>query len=132
MYLRFVTERRTDHGHGREGFFQATYAVWRNPETPTFSAPELRRLLDWFDANLEAPDRLSRSRHKRGKDAGARTALSWFTPQATEHITKAYEIAAIIREYGYSVTVLKTDRPGFVVFRDRWQVVAEPFADTPS
>lgn len=132
MYLRFVTERQAERGQGREGFFQASYTVWRSPETPDYAAKELRRLLDWFDANLEAPERLSRARHKRGKDAGARTALSWFTPEATEHIAKAYETAAILQEYGYTVTVLKTLRPGFVVFRDRWQIVAEPFADTPT
>jgi hypothetical protein len=132
MYLRFVTERRTEHGRRREGFFQATYSAWRSPETPAFAAKELRRLLDWFDANLETPERLSRSRHKRGKDAGAKTALSWFTPEAKVHIAKAYEAAAILGDFGYVVTVLKTERPGFVVVQDRWQIVAEPFADTPT
>jgi hypothetical protein len=132
MYLRFVTARRTDHGGDQEGFFQASYAVWRDPETPEFASKEIRKLLDWFDANLEKPVRLSRSRHKRGKDSGARTALSWFTPEADEQIAKAYEMAAILGEYGYPISVLKTERPGFVVFQDRWQIVAEPFADTPT
>ncbi|MEN0041828.1 MAG: hypothetical protein AAF764_10945 [Pseudomonadota bacterium] len=40
-------------------------------------------------------------------------------------------MAAIVFEYGYPTTLIRTARPGFIVYEDEHQIVAEPFADTP-
>ncbi len=131
MFLRFVTERRTDHGSRREGFFQALYAARRDPETPGFVLDQLDEIRIWFDANLDEPARFNRgpARHRRHATP---TALSWFRTDATAHLERAFALCAILRELGYPITVLKTDRPGFIVYEDAVQVVAEPFSDTPT
>lgn len=126
MYLRFVTERRNELDNRREGFFQAAYAVRRAPQTPEYAVDRLDELLGWFHDTLDEPDRFSRSR------TGVERALSWFRAEARDHIAYAYDIAAVLQEHGVPVTVLKTRRPGFVVYEDDIQIVAEPFADTPT
>jgi hypothetical protein len=35
----------------------------------------------------------------------------------------------ILEQHSVCVRVLKTDRPGYIVYEDEHQVVAEPFAD---
>jgi hypothetical protein len=41
-------------------------------------------------------------------------------------------MADILGEYGVPVDVLRTRRPGYVVYEDAFQVASHPFADTPS
>jgi len=82
----------------------------------------------WFGENLEVPSKFSRSsskaQHKKRK------AISWFRDSATEHIKNIREIVQILSEYGIAVRMLTTERPGYIVYEDEFQVVAEPFAET--
>jgi len=55
--------------------------------------------------------------------------VCWFKPSATNHIAKVREISFILEENGVLVRVLKTHKPGYIVYEDHYQVVAEPFAD---
>ena len=48
-------------------------------------------------------------------------------PPSTSH---ARELVWLLREHGVAIHELWTQRPGYVEYRDRWQVVAEPFRDT--
>jgi len=38
----------------------------------------------------------------------------------------------IVEANGYSVGLVRADRVGYVIYEDEVQVVAEPFADTPT
>jgi hypothetical protein len=86
----------------------------------------LENLLAWFGTNLATPQRFNTSRSKgyyRRKSAG----ISWLKPTAAEHIAKMRALVAILEKNGYLVSQITTDRPGYVVFEDDHQVVAEPF-----
>ena len=131
MFIRFVTERRNPVDGAREGFLQAAYLVVRDAGTPSVDLALVGSLLDWFADNLEEPDRLNRSRSKKGSDRPLR-GISWFKPTAVEHISKAFDLISVLKEQGYQISMLRTERPGFVVYEDKFQVVAEPFADTPT
>jgi hypothetical protein len=58
--------------------------------------------------------------------------VCWFKPTATEHIAKVREMSCILEQNGLYVRVIKEQRPGYVVYEDEYQVVAEPFADLDS
>lgn len=88
----------------------------------------LDTLLKWFAANLGTPERFNRSRSK-GYDRRNTRGVSWFRESAGEQISKAHQVAALLRKYGYDVFELRTERPGFVVYSDEHQIVAEPFSD---
>ena len=55
--------------------------------------------------------------------------MCWFKSSATEHIGRIYELVHILEQRGIYVRVFTTDRPGYIVYEDAHQVVAEPFAD---
>ena len=88
----------------------------------------LDTLLKWFAANLGTPERFNRSRSK-GFDRRNARGVSWFRESAGEQISKAHQVAALLRKYGYDVFEVRTKRPGFVVYSDKHQIVAEPFSD---
>ncbi len=56
--------------------------------------------------------------------------MSWLKPTAVEHIAKMRALIVILEENGYRVSQITTKRPGYVVFEDDHQVVAEPFRNT--
>jgi hypothetical protein len=55
--------------------------------------------------------------------------VCWFKPSAKEHIARTYEMCRILEQNGVYVRVFKARRPGYIVYQDEHQVVAEPFAD---
>jgi hypothetical protein len=130
MYLRFVTENRLEHDGRREGIFQAAAEFVANLDKSVDLAISIQAHLRWFSNNLSTPPRFNRTKskgHYRRETAG----LSWFKSGAIEHVDRARMLALLLAEAGYEVRLLKTSRPGFIVYEDDHQIVAEPFADTP-
>ena len=41
-----------------------------------------------------------------------------------------YALVHILETYDVAVDVLRTKRPGYVVYEDQYQVAAEPFSET--
>lgn len=85
-------------------------------------------IIGWFNKNLARPDSFNRSTRPHRLEK----ALSWFKDCAIEHIAMMREMSGILESHGIVVEVLTTDRPGFVTYEDDLQVIAEPFADTPT
>jgi hypothetical protein len=56
--------------------------------------------------------------------------VCWFKPDAGECVTRAFELARLVGRHGISTRILKTRHPGYVIYEDRYQVVAVPFRDT--
>jgi glycine cleavage system regulatory protein len=79
--------------------------------------------MKWFRANLPFPERVARSRRPKRHHA----AVSWFKQSATDHIHMARELAALLDAHDIRTEMLTTDRPGYVVYEDEYQVLAEPF-----
>jgi hypothetical protein len=123
MYVRFVTTKR----HADTGVQMGIFQTWRLmppvAEVATWDEERLQAIEAWFNGNLEKPDRVARSRRPNGHHA----AISWFKASATEHIARARELAALLEAYGVPTRMLTTDRPGYIVYEDEFQVAAEPF-----
>ena len=81
-----------------------------------------------FDRSMQrrVPSSFSRSSKPHAK----RVALSWFKESARVHIAKMREIAVILEGNGFGTEVLFCERPGYVVYDDEFQTVAEPYAET--
>ncbi|MBR1197545.1 hypothetical protein JQ634_12875 [Bradyrhizobium sp. AUGA SZCCT0240] len=126
MLLRFVLPRSHPDTGAEEGIFGAAYELREGTLISISDRDPLEGLLAWFRANLAVPQRFNTSKSKgyyRKKTAG----ISWLKPTATEHIAKMRELIAILERNGYQVSQVTTDRPGYIVFEDDHQVVAEPF-----
>jgi hypothetical protein len=129
MFIRFVSTRKNILDGSQEGIFQTAFSVVRDPVTPFFDAQSIGDHLEWFSLHLELPDRFSRSRPK-GAHWRKTRGLSWFKPSATGHISRAFALTDLLKENGCFIRLLRTQRPGFIVYEDEFQIVAEPFAET--
>ena len=113
----------------RDGVFKAAYALRREGHLPGFQYSQLDGLLKWFGSNLTVPLRFNRTKSKGYSDRNAR-GISWLKPTANEHIKRMWELKSILDDHGQLATAIKTGRPGYIVYEDRFQIVAEPFNDT--
>ena len=125
MFIRFATLNPDQDSRFKAGIFTAAYTLKYEGYLPRYEYELLVECLSWFDRFLKRPDRFSRSRRPNRKNR----AICWFKSSAKEHIEKAREMIAILENHGVLILMLKTDRPGYVVYEDEFQIVAEPFAD---
>jgi len=124
--LRFVLTRPHPDTGVKDGLFGAAYELRRGNQTSVADQKILEDLLTWFEANLAIPVRFNRSKSKgyyRRKTAG----ISWLKPTASQHLAKMRELAAVLEKNGYQVSQMSTRKPGYVIFEDDHQVIAEPF-----
>ncbi|MEZ6030687.1 MAG: hypothetical protein R3C46_13170 [Hyphomonadaceae bacterium] len=131
MFLRFVQQRTNEDSGVREGLFRAAYALSRDSSLPFGDRVELTGLLEWFERNLTTPDRFNRTTSK-GYYRRATRGIAWLKPSASEHIAQMHVLAALLDRNGYATEMIKSERPGYVVYEDDAQIIAEPFRDTPT
>jgi hypothetical protein len=126
--LRFVIAQLDLDSGRRQGLFQAAFALKR---TGTLSAADhdaLEGILAWFGKNLQTSTRLTLS-NRPGRQS---QAICWFKDGANTHIAKIREYGLVLERHGLLMDELRTKRPGYIVYQDRHQVAAYPFADTPT
>lgn len=128
-FIRFVLPVTNKDSTLNEGLFRLAYAF---RDDPTVNDADRKLLIDittWFDKNLLAPTRFNRTSSK-GHYRRATRGISWFRDTATDCVTRMFELKRILETYGHHITVIQETRPGYVVYEDAFQVVAEPFSDT--
>src|ERR1700730_5006273 len=123
MYVRFVVPEIDENSGCERGIFQATYRLWRAGRLAPHEEVWWAEVRAWLDVDLEAPDRLARSRRPGANEC----AISWFKASAAEHIARAREGVARLAQHDIQSRMLTTDRPGYIVYEDEFQVAAEPF-----
>jgi hypothetical protein len=126
MFLRFVVT----HFHresGRElGVFHAVRDLRDWGRLASEEEAQHDSIRKWFNENLEKPTRFTAAKPPYYRKQAR--ALSWFKDSARDHISRVRELVIILEHHGVSVRMLKTDRVGYIVYEDEYQVVAEPFA----
>ena len=123
MYVRFVVDEIDEDSGVEQGIFQAMYRLSRAGKLNAAEEVWWADVRTWFNLELEKPGRLARSRRTGANPV----AISWFKESAAEHIRRAREVAAILAEHHIQSRMLRSERPGYVVYEDEFQVTAEPF-----
>lgn len=118
-YIRFVVGRKDEDSHVEQGIFQAVALALEWRTITGVDADELKDLRAWFSENLEKPTSFGRDKLRLG--------ICWFKTGSAEHISRIWEMVQILERHGIYVKKIKTDKPGYVVYEDEWQLVAEPF-----
>ena len=118
-YIRFVIGRKDEESHVEQGIFQAVAHALEWQNITGSDVAELNELRAWFSENLEKPTSFGRDKLRLG--------ICWFKTGSTEHISRIWEIVHILERNGIYVKKIRTDRPGYVIYEDEWQLVAEPF-----
>ena len=128
-FLRFVLPGQHPDSGARDGVFGAAYQLSQSGTLPEAQQRELDDLLQWFEEHLDTPTRFNKSRSK-GWYRRAPKGISWLKPTAKAHLERLRSLVAILEDHGLQVSMIKTRNPGYVVYEDDYQVVAEPFKDT--
>lgn len=127
IYLRFVVSDIHEKSGKELGVF---HAVLRLREEGRLH-PHEEELHDmtrrWFNENLEKPTRFTTSKPPHYRKPNK--AISWFKDTARDHLTHMRDLVEILRNHEIPVQMLKTDRVGYVVYEDDYQIVAEAFRD---
>ena len=124
--LRFVLSHKHPHTGVRDGIFEAAYGLCDGHYISGADRKSLEGLLSWFEDNLAIPKRFNRSKSK-GYDRRNTAGISWLKLAASEHLARMRALVAILEKNGYQVSQISTTRPGYVIFEDDYQVIAEPF-----
>jgi hypothetical protein len=118
-YVRFVTGLKDEDSHAERGIFHAAERALEWQDVTGSDANELRELQTWFSGNLKKPTSFGRDTLRLG--------ICWFKTESTEHISRIWAMVHILERNGIYVKKIRTDRPGYVIYEDEWQLVAEPF-----
>ncbi len=118
MYIRFVTARQSADSGFLEGIFQAAFALRDRGALESWEMQWLESELAWLKMHLKSPEVLREPENRR--------AICWFRPNALRPIEKVRSIAALLKEKGEPVQMIKTRDPGILLYADGWQVVAKP------
>jgi len=128
MFLRFVTGEVDGESHQALGVFQAAYRLRDAGLLSDDEEDHLEEIREWFNENLEKPTRFTSAKppYYRKRQNG----ISWFKDSAHEHIRWIREMVALLKRHDVSVRMIKSSRPGYIVYEDEHQVVAVRFADS--
>lgn len=119
VYIRFVIGRKDEDSHVEQGIFQAAAQALEWQNITGSDAVELKELQTWFSENLEKPSSFGRDKLRLG--------ICWFKTGSTEYISRIWEMVHILERNGIYVKKIRSGRPGYMIYEDEWQIVAEPF-----
>lgn len=118
-FIRFVIGRKDEDSRVEQGIFQAVAQAVEWETIAGEDADELNSLRKWFNENLEKPTSFGRGRLRLG--------ICWFKMDASEHISRIWQMVRILERHDIYVKKIKTDKRGYLIYEDEWQIVAEPF-----
>jgi len=130
-YVRFILSESDPDSGVSEGILQGAYRLRSAKDIGVHDRRILDELLEWFDRNLARPRRFNTSTSK-GYYRRTPRGISWLRDSASHHIAKMRAIANVLQEHSCRVRMITSRRIGYIVYEDEHQVVAEPFADTPT
>ena len=127
LYLRFVTSETDADSHVSQGVFQAAHALRDAGALEEQEAVWFSDVVGWFGKNLRAPSRSDFSLPYYSFEFNR--VIFWLKGTAHEHIQRMQQVASMLRYHRVPVRMLRTSRPGSVVYEDKHQVGAIPFRD---
>lgn len=127
QFLRFVVPDRVEGSHHPRGIFSVAYDIASKGELAEYEIDEINAILRWFDKNLATPTSFTRSNNR---NLTSTLGLSWIKSTSNIAVSKLHEMRTILERHGIICEILKTTKPGYVVYEDEHQVVAEPFSST--
>ena len=122
VFVRFVCFNTVEGQCTRLGLFQAIELARQSDHSSGWALELVNELNGWFSERLAVPAPIEQG----WLEADGQRALSWFKPQAVEHIRRMHELKTALEECGVHVEVLTTRDLGQIVWQDQHQVLAAP------
>ncbi len=130
MYVRFISPMRSRMRGVDYGIFQCAFECRNDNDHPKFLRDAIRDEIEWFKEYLPSPKEnvFDVRAHEYMNDI----ALCWFKGEAREMVSRAFALRTLLAECGHIVVVKQTRYPGYIIYSDDYQVVAEPGKTTPT
>lgn len=123
MYIRFVVSNVSEEARQKLGIFHAIRYLRDDGELSKVEFDLADEVFHWFGQNLESPlDYLNKQ-----KSTKSDAFISWFKASAKEHIDKARVLVKILENKNTIVEMIKTDKPGKIVYEDQFQIFSRPY-----
>jgi hypothetical protein len=117
MFIRFVVGRDDEHHRSLRGVITEAELLRDDALLECYQVSLLDATYDWLNKHLPCPP--------FRKGVFPPSAVCWFKDNAGEPIKKVWEIVALLKEQGVPVRLLKTRKPGRILYEDEYQVVVE-------
>ncbi|WZP00056.1 hypothetical protein EP7_001673 [Isosphaeraceae bacterium EP7] len=121
MFVRFVAGTEGENAFWLDGVFTVARLKDEAGELFSHESAMLSEIFAWFNENLPCPP----FGRKLTSGEWSIDAVSWFRDDAGEPLRRMWDLVVILREHGTPVRLITTERPGTIVYRDKYQVVAE-------
>ncbi|MGE5562401.1 MAG: hypothetical protein ACM3ZV_03745 [Bacillota bacterium] len=131
-YVRFITPAwRLRRVQADCGPFGPAYDAVYERDVPRVLQDAIWQEVDWFNRNLPVPKPRREAFCVKSRGRWYPDGICWFVAEAREMIAHAFVLASLLREAGVPVRKVWTRRPGTVLYRDPYQIVAKPVEATP-
>jgi hypothetical protein len=121
VYVRFVIGAEAENAYWLTGVFAEARILRDNGELFAHEVRQLDEAYAWFNERIPCPPFTARRRD----GVWSADAVSWFRDDAGEPLHRIWDIVAILHEHGTPVRLVKSAKPGRIVYQDRFQIVAE-------
>jgi hypothetical protein len=117
MFIRFVVGGDTEDHRQLTGIVTEARMLRDDGLLSTAEEAHLNAVFAWLNCNLPCPPFSS---------AGwSRDAVAWFKDSSTESIRQCRKLMALLQQHDRPVRMLKSERPGKILYEDDFQVVVE-------
>lgn len=126
-YVRFITPHWRVHRSDADcGPFAPAYdALWYG-DVPEALRVAIGAELNWFEEHLPVPKPRRSAFCVKSRGRWRPDGICWFVDEAREMIVHAFVLASLLGELGIPFRKVASRRPGTVLYRDPWQIVAKP------
>jgi hypothetical protein len=121
MFVRFVAGTEAENAYWLTGIFTIAKVLQADGRLYRYESEMLEETFKWFNRHLPCPP----FGEKLRSGEWAEEAVAWFRDDAGEPLKRMWELVAILEEHGTPVRLVRSERPGKIVYSDRFQIVAE-------
>ncbi|NEQ53839.1 MAG: hypothetical protein F6K11_27535 [Leptolyngbya sp. SIO3F4] len=116
-YIRFVVGSESDSPRTQHGLFTEIESLRKEEKLQDYQVALVKDIFDYFNHHLPVPPYSEKN--------WSTDAISWFKDSAKSYIEKMRDLSIILEENDMLVRVLRTEKPGMILYEDEFQVVAQ-------
>ena len=117
MYVRFVVGTDRELPRTQTGVVTELRLLKESGDLPDYEVEHVDEIFEWMNAAYRVPPFEGRN--------WSPDAISWFKDSAQDLIAVFRDINAILEQYGRPVRMLRTAKPGMILYEDDEQIVAQ-------
>lgn len=124
MYIRFESSVPDRDARCNQGVFCTAFDIWYDQPhlRHLWQVAEMRRLLDWFNEHLDAPERMYYRPNRKAELSG----VCWFRSAAHACVDEGRYLAWLLCDLGHPIEEKRSTSPGRILWEDTNQIVATP------